>query len=379
MKPTPISALLLVLCNALVFGGSLTYDRASGNLDGFAVNTSDYPSIPSQYAVSQEYWQNSGFIGRLVYEGEPTNVTISNIGPIPTNASNNRFYFTLNNTGTPNAGSWREFFLIARPKGLTHGGASIAYTAVNSVIANNNDTFLIPEGAGEETVEPGEIGYDTQAREGMYDGLNGYRYKYPYRYIWVDLTLIRTTVSRNIQKGYYESHFSLTTTTGMQYIFHLAGENNPRNYHIEPEAFYFGIEETYQKAFPYSLLQDRNTINDALQVAIIKYTSHIDQAQIAIASDAAGINTNFSFNSPQGLSFPFKVVFDATTPNLSPMELHAGSNSFTTSSTSETSPIGGSYTAYRLEGAVKLFVSPDTYPGEGTYSATIYVLITRID
>ncbi|MDD2395031.1 MAG: hypothetical protein PHG12_04790, partial [Sphaerochaeta sp.] len=61
-QSTPILILLLLCCSA-VFSASLTYDRATGNLDGFAVNISDSPNIPSGYTNATEVWEKTGFIG----------------------------------------------------------------------------------------------------------------------------------------------------------------------------------------------------------------------------------------------------------------------------------------------------------------------------
>jgi len=161
-------------------------------------------------------WSKSGFIGRLLYLGEPCTFTFSNIGPVASYTSNNRFYFTLNNDGTPNTGVWREFFLVTRAKGITHGGSQHDFSSINSVIANNSGSFILNVGAGTELASVGEVGYDTNRNSGVYTGTNAFRYKYPYSAIWIDVTLIRTTSARSsTTRGYYESHIQITTGGGL--------------------------------------------------------------------------------------------------------------------------------------------------------------------
>ncbi|MFA6773881.1 MAG: hypothetical protein WCR99_09325, partial [Sphaerochaeta sp.] len=58
-QSTPILILLLLCCSA-VFSASLTYDRATGNLDGFAVNIADSPNYPGGYTNATEVWSKSG-------------------------------------------------------------------------------------------------------------------------------------------------------------------------------------------------------------------------------------------------------------------------------------------------------------------------------
>lgn len=380
MKTTTLLLALMLVYSPMVFSGSLDYDQATGNLDGFSVTTTDSPNYSSGYENSTEVWDKSGFIGRLLYVGEPTTFTFTNIGSNPYGTSNNRFYFILNNTGTANTAVWKEFFFVARAKGITQGGSQYAFTSVNSVIANNGGSFSLAFGAGPELVAVGQTGYDTNRQSGIYTGSNAFRYKYPYQAIWIDLTLIRTNVSKSIYtRGYYESHIRISTNTGLCHELHLGGEYIPRSNHIEPEAYFFGIEELYTQAFPFTELENRNTVASALEVATIRYTSHVDQAQIRIASNATGTDTNFRFTSDEGLSFPFKVVYDGTLPNLAAVEVTPSSNTFATVSSTLPSPVGGSYTAYRMEGKLKLSVPINTQPASGLYSSTIYVLVTQID
>ncbi len=380
LKHTTLILAILLFCSSVVFPASLTYDRATGNLDGFAVNISDSPNYPGGYTNSTEVWSKTGFIGRLLYQGEPSTFTFTNIGPVASYTTNNRFYFTLNNNGNPNTGVWREFFLVTRAKGITHGGSQYDFSAVNSVIANNSDSFTLNVGAGAEPATVGETGYDTNRNSGIYNGSNAFRYKYPYSVIWIDVTIIRTTSARSsTTRGYYESHIQITTGGGLSHTLYLGGMYNPRSSHSEPNAYAFSIEELYTTAFPFTELENKNSAATSMEVATIKYVSHVDQAEISIASNAAGTAAAFYFTSPDGLYFPFKVAYDAVVPNLAPVEITTMNNSFTTVSTTVTSPVGGDYTANRLEGKIRLFVPANTNPAEGIYSSTIYILVTQVD
>lgn len=61
-------------------------------------------------------------------------------------------------------------------------------------------------GVGDETVQVGESGYNAQGQSGVFDGSNGYEYLYPYRYIWIDLTIIRTSNYQKLKRSdTYES------------------------------------------------------------------------------------------------------------------------------------------------------------------------------
>lgn len=370
----------MLVYSPIIFSGSLDYDKATGNLDGFSVTTTDSPNYPSGYENSTEVWDKSGFIGRLLYVGEPTTFMFTNIGLDPYGTSNNRFYCILNNTGTANTAVWKEFFLVARAKGITQGGPNIPSPPRTLLLPTMVDPSVLHLELELNWWQLGRPGMIPTDKAVSITGSNAFRYKYPYKIIWIDLTLIRTSASRSIYtRGYHESHILISTNTGLCHELHMGGEYNPKSSNIEPNVYFFGIEEQYTQAFPFSDLQNRNTVASALEVATIRYTSHVDQAQIRIASNAAGTVTSFRFTSDQGLSFPFKVVYDGTIPNRAAVEVTPSSNIFTTASTTLSSPVEGSYTAYRLEGKVKLFVPTYTQPASGLYSSTIYVLVTPVD
>jgi hypothetical protein len=108
------SLLILLLFIVFLFSissASLIYDKATGNLDGFRISDLAVPnkSNPDDYKNSNEYWNNEGYLGRLVYSGPPTTFSFVANPPYAIGTTNNRFYFTLNNQN-PEPQYWREFF-----------------------------------------------------------------------------------------------------------------------------------------------------------------------------------------------------------------------------------------------------------------------------
>jgi len=95
--------------------------------------------------------------------------------------------------------SYKEFFIVTRAKDLRHSPPNTQhdFLTIHAVVIAPGQSIDIPYGAGDETVQVGESGYNAQGQSREFDGSNGYQYLYPYRYIWIDLTIIRTS---NYQK-----------------------------------------------------------------------------------------------------------------------------------------------------------------------------------
>ncbi len=223
-----VSLLLLVLAPYL-YSGELTYDKAGlgtgsgiGALSDFNVNTAD----DSPYLAN--IWLNPGFIGRLDYQGEPAEFIFTSLTP----ARLPKFAFVfLNANGTYNTGRYREFFLVVRAKGLYHNGGQYNFTSQNIEIINSGEGINLSQGAGTEPAVIGQTGYNTSGGSGICAEGNAYQYKYPFKYIWIDVTLIRTnTSSGTSNRGYYEAIVSvtaqnyLTKDQGANYTLQLSGE-----------------------------------------------------------------------------------------------------------------------------------------------------------
>lgn len=111
-----ICTIIIVLLHITLFGNAITYDIATGTLQDFAINYNDNPDDPSAYMNGTPVWDHPGFLGRLIYTGEPTRLTFFNHGPT---TSGSRFYFTGTDwSAQSSTGYYREFFIVARAKGF---------------------------------------------------------------------------------------------------------------------------------------------------------------------------------------------------------------------------------------------------------------------
>lgn len=372
---------VVLLLGYTLFPADLTYDMASGKITGFDLTKADNPSssTSSTYTGSTEAWEREGFVGRLNYRGEPTTLTFSNTGDVAigTGASNTRFSFTYFTDGVTRLNRWREFFIVARVKGLYHNGNQHDYVGKNVVVVNNPSNITIGQGAGPETVTSGQ-GYSI-AGAGPSNANSTYKYKYKYQYIWVDVTLIRTgQTSSTFDKGYYVTQITASTTTGASYTMDLVGQNKPSGSQEEPSPFYFGVESLVSNPFPYDNLFSKNSINNTLLVGKLKYFSILDSAYVRFASNPEGTAVAFKLTSPGVNPVSYYVVFDPTTPNTSASKIISSSNSFDSAYVSIVSPIDGTSTpANVLEGNLLLYVDPDIHPMAGQYSSIIYCILTQ--
>jgi len=370
--------LLLVLFSLLLsmfslYADCLSYDMATGTLNGFDVYERDNPRNPNQYKNSTEVWEKSGFVGRVVYTGPPTTLSFTNTGPIATGTGNNRFYFTsLSSTA-----HWSEFFLVLRAKGLRHSGNQHDFSGINTVVEHPGETITIPYGGGSEEVAVGEEGYNDDGAKDVYDGSNGYKYKYPYRYIWVDVTLIRPRIIShnwlNLNTGYYESEITVTAQSLTSHILRLSGIH--RSASGNPPPFYsFSVTKTIDDPFPFSELDGRTTPAQALTVGVSVYSSDNCAANISFAANADGTSDLFYFHG-DGLSFRYYLAFDATKPNLpvSPVNLLSV---FATEILSVLSPIDLiPRNMHVLEGDLKIYIPVQVHPADGVYTSTIYCFV----
>jgi len=351
---------------------------ATGKITGFDLASPDDPDTPSSYVNSTEVWMQDGFVGRLNYRGEPTILTFSNTGDIATGTTYNRFYFTYDTNGTIKLDRWREFFLVTRVKGLYHNGVQHDFSGINTVVANNGGTVPITQGAGPELVAISESGYNSSGASGIYDGSNGFMYKYKYQFIWVDVTVILTRQKKNLDRGYYKTQFTANSTSGVNYTMTLIGEKDPKNNQTEPSAFYFGVESIVSNPFPYTNLFDKNTLGNSLLVGRLRYFSLDDSANVRIAANSIGTLTNFTLQSVGATSVPYSLAFDPIAPNTSAVQITSSYTTFDSAYLPTISPIDGSSTYGNvLEGEVRIFVAPETYPVSGTYSSTIYCILTQ--
>ncbi|NLZ77654.1 MAG: hypothetical protein GX911_06770 [Spirochaetales bacterium] len=316
-------------------------------------------------------WKKSGFVGRVVYTGPATTLSFTNTGPTATGTGNNRFYFTsLSSTA-----HWSEFFLVLRAKGLRHSGDQHDFSGINTVAEHPGETITISYGAGSEEVAVGEEGYDNTGDKDTYDGSNGYKYRYPYRYIWVDVTLIRPRITShswwNLNTGYYESEITVTALSLTSHLLRLSGiywtaSGNP------PPFYSFGVTKTIADPFPFSELEGRTTPSQALKVGVVEYTSSATAANIHFAANAEGTSDPFSFHCEDS-SFPYSLAFDSG-ENI--VEVTPG-QTFATEIEEIQSPIDSTTSnMHVLEGDLKVYLPDQVRPASGEYSSTIYCFVT---
>lgn len=379
--PFFIMLCLLFLCSNTLHGRELIYDMATGKLTGFDLTSPDANVDPSHYAVAREFWQMPGFVGRLSYLGPPTTLTFINTGSSATGTTNGMFYFTYLTEGVSRLDYWREFFLVTRVKGLTHNGVHVPITQTNTVITSPGGTVTITEGGGLDEVEPGEPGYNSRSEPGTYDGSNGYKYKYTYKHIWIDVTFVKTNQGRpvSMEKGYYVTQFMATDPTGLNYTLRLIGEVN-KGQGQSPSSYYYGVEKTVPDFFPFTDMQYKNSSSNSLKVGELLYLSPTDKAEVRFASDRAGSQANFIFNPlGAGATTPFNctLVFDSIEPNEGRKTIKSPNKKFKSKKKDVMSPIDGRITSsHIIKGDIYIYVKPGIQPSSGTYQTTVYCILT---
>lgn len=375
----------------LTSAASLIYDQATGKLDQYSVEHGSVPSgnqsNPSYYSGNtEELWNKNnknqfGYLGRLVYFGPPTTFTFINAGLPPVGASNNRFYFMLNK-GNPDPSTWREFFLVLRAKGLRHDGVQDDFSKQNTPIATSGSTYALTVGAGSQTVDEGDEGYNSLALPGINNN-GSHPYQYPYQAIWIDTTKIHTSErswAGLIPKiGPYESRVAVSTISGAMLTLSLGAyylsESN------RPLINVFTVDTLFTAPIRFQDIRGRTTASHGLQVATVRYFSSIDEAKITISSDSTGQGTAFLFRSNRtNATFPFNLAYQCTlTAGAAPIPITHTTKTFQSKTITTVSPIDGAkQELYRCDGQIFLYVDSEVRPPVGDlYSTTIYVVIER--
>lgn len=344
-------------------------------------------STPSNF-ITGEHWTRSGFTGRLVYQGPAGNTLTVDIGdPLVVPNTIDGFYFTRASSSTSSdKNDWRKYFLITRAKGLYHNGAQHDYSGANVIVDQPGDTIPITRGAGFETVAIGQTGYNTTGGSGVYNGSNGYQYLYPYRYLWIDIIVIRMLedngLGANSARGYYQSILTFTGP-GMSSNLVLRGYNRPRTTSYDPDSYYFGVERVAPLYIPYSELITKTSLENSLLVGILRYHSTDWSGTVRFASNAAGTATNFLFTATVNQivrSFPYYVVFDPSIPAGNATRIYTTSNTFSSTWASIPNLIGGDPLQNEvLQGDIRIFVPSNMTMSSipsSTYSSIIYCILT---
>ncbi|MBN2858710.1 MAG: hypothetical protein JXK93_00435 [Sphaerochaetaceae bacterium] len=229
-KTAVLFLFVFLLLSSIAYADTLVYEQRHGSHTGFDLNghsSIDNPVVSLQEISSCSSGDHSnldGYIGRFVYTGDQRILTFRNMGAIPQGESPDAFYNTWAGYHTPythliDTSSWRQVFFSARVKGFRHNGETVDIDGHNTLIVSPFDSLLLPGGAGDENVTPGQSGFDAAGVGGVYDGSNEFIYAYPYRYLYVDFSLIRTDRSNNLgsskffknlfvnQYGWYKNYY----------------------------------------------------------------------------------------------------------------------------------------------------------------------------
>ena len=153
-----IMLLTFFLLSSTLSATMFTYETVTGSLNAVKLDADDsyYNPIADEDDIDDyengEYWQRDGYVGRYIFQGPPTTITVNNIGPNANHTGcNPRFYYTRvkrqASNGVSNPNYWREFFLVIRIKGKRHGGSSNDFTNENFIIEYPGEDFSTQVGA----------------------------------------------------------------------------------------------------------------------------------------------------------------------------------------------------------------------------------------
>ncbi|PKL12296.1 MAG: hypothetical protein CVV52_10665 [Spirochaetae bacterium HGW-Spirochaetae-8] len=362
---------------------SLFHDLSTGSLSTWNLGTTAsstydvYSTNINSLATGTEYYSYPGFVGRLIYQGEGNTLTVLNGGPVAS-SSNGRFYFTAINRVT----RWREFVIVLRVKGLTQSGGTVDYVGTNYVISAPGQSIPVV-GAGDQTVAIGELGYNsTGGGPVVYNGSNGYQYKHRFKYLWIDVTLMRTEKVRDYKNSFYETYIEIIGT-GVHAVITKAGERGSPS-GTDPMSYVFSVERAEASAIPFSDLISRTSMATSYLAGYVNYMASDWRARVYFASNSTGTATDFRFSATvNGINrtFPYYVAFVPVQPSGTTRTISSTSITFPTTSSPVTvsSPINGTNTVYILRGELRIFVSAGmtmtSIPAE-TYSSAIYCFVT---
>ena len=390
--------LLVILSLTSVSANSLVYETSTGSLVGFRLdqnNSSNNPEVSPNLIPNYQYVNNlrntAGHLGVYVYQGDPVTLTVSQLSPIPTGVSGPRFFFTrIGFYGGQDETSWKEYFLAVRMFGQRHNLTSDDFLGVNILLEESGDQFSIPHGAGTDTVAVNEQGYDENGNLGTFDGSNGFIYRYPYRYVYLELTAIRTTRENALGSLFVEYYYSSTiqiTGNGVSNSLSYEGEVSSLGWWsgTNPDSFAFGIERVAPEYIPFTDLINKTTLSNSYLAGYVSYNSPDTSGTVGFFSDPAGTVTDFTFYSTVAgvpVTIPYHVIFDPVISGntSSPSIVSSANNMFSTDYRRVSSVISNTSNRENvLTGDIRIILNPGlsavSFPA-ATYSSTIYAIFT---
>jgi hypothetical protein len=365
---------------------SLVWDSAGGvgELGQLNIGSADSPSASSSY-INGDHYSKDGFLGRFVYEGPATDLEFTNIGSVPSGGGSSFYY-----TKTTDTNRWRRYFMVASLVAFDHAENRIVIrqstSAQNTIIENSNDKVVLTNGAGTDeyiTSDPTYAGgYNAQ---GVFGNGSTYKYVYPYKVYWIDLTVIRSSNTNSLNNGAYESQIRIADTrNGISMSLSLGGYRGSTT--SNPEQFSFSINRVCPDSVPFGELALKNSSANSYLVGYVTYQSVERRANVRFASNYAGDQVNFLFRNvafPTD-TIPYQVGFKSITPSANIATISSASNSFasTTSRVAVTSTIyGETENQYLLTGEIRIWVNSsitEFSPPSGAYTTNIYCILTMV-
>ncbi|MBN2858709.1 MAG: hypothetical protein JXK93_00430 [Sphaerochaetaceae bacterium] len=390
--------LLVLLTLGTGFANSLVYETGTGSLIGFRLDQNHSSNNPEVSPSSIPYYMyvnnlsnTAGHLGVYVYQGDPVTLTVSQLSPIPTDISDPRFFFTrIGFYGEQDGSSWKEYFLAFRMYGQRHDLSSEDLLGMNILVEESGDQVTITQGSGTETVAVNEQGYDESGVLGTYDGSNGFIYRYPYRYIYLEVTAVRTTREYALGSLFVEYYYSSTiqiTGNGVSNSLSYEGEVRSLGWWTgtNPDSFSFGIERVAPEYIPFTDLINKTTLSNSYLAGYVSYNSPDTSGTVGFYSDSGGTGTDFTFYSTVSgipVTIPYHVIFDPVISGntSSPSIVSQANNSFSTEYRKVSSVINNSQNRENiLTGDIRIILNPGlsavSFPA-ATYSSTIYAIFT---
>ena len=261
-------------------------------------------------------------------------------------------------------------------KGELHTGSEGGVLITNNlIIVNPGQTITIPYGAGSEEFvsSPTDLGYNSNAQQGWGPS---YMYRYPYKYLWIDITVIRDTeTSSNFNNGEYRSNLVITGE-GISTQLQLSGYKGKER---DGTSYLFSVERTSPQFIPFSTLVGYNDKNNTFPVGYVAYQSEVNSAKISFHSDSDGDEVDFKFSKGSSDPINYVVVYSGDTPSTTNTPILNKNQNFQTTLTTFQSPTHGEIVdQYVLKGSLSIYVAGNLNSASfnaGTYSSIIYVSV----
>lgn len=348
----PIHILLpicMLLCSFSLFAfGSSELSFVDEQNKIFDVSQADNPDNPTLYInTSVQVRDMPGYVGSIKYIGPSTDLIFTQIP----STNPNMLYFTHNSDSS----LFSEYFLVGKVRALKNDNTFVTFGNANTIIADNTGTVSVP-------VNSGTINLIRQ----------------PYKYVLVDLALIRKNQARQdmLPRGDYASNITVRSSddAGLRQIISLVG----RKECVATVTAWFSITQEEQ--------EETISLSQALTEKL-----KIGTAEIVLEGYGTdpnyGVDISFRDNAfPSSDTFMFRPT-NAGVSSTIPFALFYGNNSTQTTLIDPATPIlwdALSITTNMVKNRKNLYLSVTNADNvhkamAGSYQTTIRVEITAWD